>query len=117
MPAITNELSKSKTSASSANQLLIALVQDFAMDESTGQALTSILTTRPFSSDDNAQERPTPSNAQALLGQLLQQVLDYVMSDWADGSFLAMAEGGTLLNGTAETTKFLGARLEEQRKK
>ena len=117
MPAISTELSKSKTSASSANQLLIALIQDFAVEESICQALTSILTTRPISSDDNAQEKPTPSNAQALLGQLLQQVLNYVMSDWANGYFLAMAEGGTLLNGTVETTKVLGARLEERKKK
>ena len=116
MPAITTELSKSKTSASSANDLLIALVQDFAMDESKGQVLISILTTKPISSDDNAQERPMLSNAQALLGQLLQQVLDHVMSDWANGYFLAMAEGGTLLNGPVETTRFLGARLEEQKK-
>ena len=117
MPAITTELSKSKTSASSANQLLIALVQDFAMDESKGQALTSILTTKPISSDENVQRKPTLSNAQALLGQLLQQVLEYVMSDWANGYFLAMAEGGALLNGPVETTKYLGARLEEQKKK
>ena len=117
MPAITDELSKSKTSASSTNQLLIALVKDFALDEYTGQALTSILTARQISSDENAQEVPTLSNAQALLGQLLQGVLDYVMSDWADGYFLAMAEGGALLNATVETTKFLTARLEEQKKK
>lgn len=116
MPAITNELSKSETSASSAKNLLVALLQDFATDNSTRQALTSILTTRPISSDDTAQESPTLSNAQALLGQLLQRVLDYVMSDWSDGYFLAMADEGILLNGT-ETTKFLTARLEEQKRK
>lgn len=83
------------------------------MDEITSQALISILTTKPFSADESAQEVPTLSNAQALLGQLLQRLLDYVMSDWADGSFLSLAEGGNLLNGTVETTKFLTARLEE----
>ena len=79
MPAITNELSKSKSgtlSTGATNQLLIALVQDFAADEFTSQALTSILTTRPISNDDNAQEILTLSNAQVLLGQLLQQVMD-----------------------------------------
>ena len=116
MPAITNELSNSETSASSAKNLLVALLQDFATDSSTRQALTSILTTRPISSDDTAQESPTLSNAQALLGQLLQRVLDYVMSDWSDGYFLAMAEGGIMLNET-ETTKFLSGRLEEQKRR
>ena len=117
MPAITDELSRSKTSASSTNQLLIALIQDFAMEESNSQTLTSMLKARPISSDESAQEVPTLSNAQALLGQLLQEVLDYVMSDWADGYFLAMAEGGALLNVTVQTTKFLTARLEEQKKR
>ena len=112
MPAITNELSKSKT----VNDLLVALVQNFATEENTSQALTSILTARPISNDDISQERPTLSNAPALLGQLLQQVLDYIMSDWAGGYFLAMAEGGMLLNGPVETTKFLTPRLEEQKK-
>ena len=112
MAAITNELSKSKT----ANDLLIALVQDFATEEITSQALTSILTARPISNDDIAQERPTLSNAQALLGQLLQLVLAYIMSDWAGGYFLAMAEGGTLLKVPVETTKFLTPRLGEQKK-
>lgn len=117
MPAITNELSKPKISASSTNQLLIALVQDYAVDVSTSQALVSILTARPISDDESTQEVPTLSNAQALLGQLLQEVWDYVMSDWAGGYFLAMAEGGALLNGTVETTKILTARLEEQKRK
>ena len=83
------------------------------MDPTTSQALTSILTTRPILDDESAQEVPTANNAQAQLGQLLQKVLDYVMSDWTDGLFLEMAEGGALLNATVETTKFLTARLEE----
>ena len=87
------------------------------MDESNSEALISILKTRPISNDDNAQEILTLENAQALLGQLLQQVLDYVMSDLANGYFLALADGGAMLNGTAETTKFLTPRLEEQKKK
>ena len=113
MPAITNALSKSQT----VNDLLVALVRDFATEENTSQALTSILTASPISNDDISQQRPTLSNAPALLGQLLQQVLDYIMSDWAGGYFLAMAEGGMLLNGPVETTRFLTPRLEEQKKR
>ncbi len=61
--------------------------------------------------------RPTLENAQVLLGQLLQQVVEVVMSDWASGDFEAMAKGGLLLNGTLESTGMLTARLGQQEKR
>ena len=111
------ELSRTKTSALSANHLLAALVQDYAINTSLGQVLVSIITNEPIVSKSYALTRPTLSNAQELLGQLLQQVLDVLTSDWACGDFQAMASGGMLLNATVETTTDLSARLGQQEKK
>lgn len=61
--------------------------------------------------------KPILSNAQELLGQLLQQALEVVTSDWACGDFQTLAEGGMLLNGTLETTEGLDARLRQQEKR
>ncbi|CAD6567269.1 MAG: hypothetical protein ASARMPREDX12_000173 [Alectoria sarmentosa] len=117
LPAITHELSQTKTSALSANNLLIALVQDYAIDASLSQALVSIISKGPLFRNNDASTRPTLSNAQKLLGQLLQQALEVVTSDWACGDFQAMANGGMLLNGTLETTEILDARLGQQESK
>ncbi|CAD6568065.1 MAG: hypothetical protein ASARMPRED_001400 [Alectoria sarmentosa] len=114
LPAITHELSQTKTSALSANNLLIALVQDYAIDASLSQALVSIISKGPLFRNNDASTRPTLSNAQKLLGQLLQKALEVVTSDWACGDFQAMANGGMLLNGTLETTEILDARLGQQ---
>lgn len=113
--AITEQLSNTKTSALSTNNLLAALIQDYAVDTSLGQALISIIKTNPLEYDGSA--RPTLSNAQALLGQLLQQILNVLTSDWTCGDFQAMASGGMLLNGTLETTEGLDVRLGQQRKR
>ena len=115
MTAISAGLSDTKTSALSANHLLVALVQDYGTETSLAQALVSILMSEPIVSQANAPARPTLSNAQDLLGQLLQQVLGVLMSDWASGDFLTMAGEGMLLNGTSETAKFLDARLAEEK--
>ena len=88
-------------------------MQDYAVDTSLGQILVSVLTNEPIVSQSNAAARPTLSNAQELLGQLLQQVLEVLTSDWACGDFQTMASGGMLLNATVETTSFLKARLEQ----
>ena len=116
MPAITTELSRTKTSALSANHLLAALIQDFAPDASIKQPFLSIVTTEPIVGEIYASDVPTLSNAQTLLAQVLQQVLDVVMSDWASGDFLTMAKGGTLLNGPVEGTNSLNTRLAEEKK-
>lgn len=92
-------------------------MQDYAIDTSLGQAFVSIITTEPILSKSDALARPTLSNAQELLGQLLQQVLDVLTSDWACGDFQAMASGGLLLNATVETTTMLDARLGQQERK
>lgn len=117
IPAITHELSQTKTSALSANHLLAALVQDYGMDQSLDQTFASIVTTEPIVSKNDAPVRPTLSNAQALLGLLLQQVLDVVMRDWDAGDFQDMAKGGMLLNSSVETTKFLTGRLESSKRR
>ena len=117
LAAISAELSNTKTSALSANHLLAALIQNYAIDAALGQALVSILLNEPIVSNDDAPTRPTLSNAQELLGQLLQQVLEVLTSDWACGDFQAMAEGGMLLNGTMDTTKWLSVRLGQQEKR
>ena len=91
----------------------MALIKDYATDKSLGQALISILTDRPLLSKSVASAKPTLSNAQELLGQLLQQALAVTMSDWACGDFQTMASEGMLLNGTTETRETLDARLGE----
>lgn len=111
------QLSKTKTSALSANNLLVALVQDYAVDTSLAQALISIVTDEPLLSKSYARTKPSLSNAQEFLGQLLQQASEVLMSDWACADFQAMASGGMLLNGTLETTDILDARLGQQKKR
>lgn len=115
LPAIQRQLSNTKTSALSANDLLVALVQDYAVDAALSQALVSIMTNRPLLREDDAPAKPTLANAQGLLGQLLQQALEVLTSDWTCGDFQAMASGGMLLNGTLETTAILGLRLRQQK--
>ena len=117
LPAITAQLSDVKTSALSANDLLVALIKDYATDKSLGQALVSILTNRPLLSKNMASAKPTLSNAQELLAKLLQQALEVTMSDWACGDFQTMASEGMLLNGTTETTETLDTRLRQLDKK
>lgn len=117
LPAITEQLSKTKTSALSANNLLVALVQDYAVDTSLSKAFISVMTSKPLLGQNDAPARPMLSNAQELLGQLLQQTLEVLTSDWACGDFQAMASGGMLLNGTQETTEILDARLGQQEKR
>lgn len=116
LPAITTQLSKTKTSALSANNLLVALVQDYAVDTSRGQAFISVMTNGQLLSKNDGRTRPTLSNAQELLGQLLQQALEVLTSDWSCGDFQTMANGGMLLNGTLETTEILDTRLGQQEK-
>ena len=77
----------------------------------------SIMTSEPLVSKGAASTMPTLSTAQELLGQLLQQALEVLMSDWTCGDFQTMASGGMLLNGTLETTEILDARLEQQEKR
>lgn len=72
---------------------------------------------RPLVDTNDAPAKPTLSNAQALLGQLLQQALEVLTSDWTCGDFQRMASGGMLLNGTLETTEMLDARLGQQEKR
>lgn len=117
LAAISAELSNTKTSALSASHLLGALIQNYAIDRALGQALVTILLNEPIVSDGDAPTRPTLSNAQELLGQLLQQVLQVLTSDWACGDFQAMAERGMLLDGMMDTTKLLNVRLEQQEKR
>ena len=112
--AISAELSNSKTSGLSANHLLVALIQDYATVTTLAQALVSILTSEPILSQAGASARPTLSNVQDLLGELLQQVLEVVLSDWSCGDFLTIAAEGKLLNGTFETAKYLNSRLAQQ---
>lgn len=111
IPAITEQLFRTKTSALSANNLLAGLVQDYAVDTSLGQALTSIIKTRPLLNNNYGSAKPTLSNAQALLGQLLQQALEVLTGDWTSGDFQTMASGGMLLNETLETIEALDVRL------
>ena len=92
-------------------------MQDYTVDQNLSQRLISILTNEPLARKDNARTMPTLSNAQPLLGQLLQQALEVLTSDWACGDFQTMASGGMLLNGTLETTEILDARLGQQEKR
>lgn len=117
LPAITAELFNTKTSALSANNLLVALIQNYAVDTSLSKALVSIITNGPLLDKNDASTKPMLSNAQELLGQLLQQALEVVTSNWACGDFQTMAKGGMLLNGTLETTQVLEARLGQQEKR
>lgn len=79
--------------------------------------MVSILSNEPLLGKNYAAARPMLSNAQELLGQLLQQALEAVTSDWACGDFQTMAKGGMLLNGTLEETQVLEARLGQQEKR
>ena len=72
--------------------------------------------TRPLLNNNDGSAKPTLSNAQALLGLLLQQALDVLTSDWTSGDFQTMASGGMLLNKTLETTEALIVRLGQQGK-
>lgn len=73
--------------------------------------------TRPLLNNNDGSAKPMLSDAQALLGQLLQQSLEVLTSDWTSGDFQTMASGGMLLNGTLETTEILDMRLGQQRKR
>ncbi len=75
------------------------------------------MTDEPLLAKNDAPAKPTLSNAQELLGLLLQQALEVLTSDWACGDFQAMASGGRLLNGTLETTAVLASRLGQQEKR
>ena len=75
------------------------------------------MTNEPLLDGNDVRTRPMLSNAQLLLGQLLQQALEVLVSDWACGDFQVMASGGMLLNGTVEDTEILGAKLEQQEKR
>ena len=116
--AISAELQKSVTNADSANSLLAALIQDFAIDQYPSKALSSIVTSQPLLSKSKATTtKITLPKVQQLLGQLLQQVLEFIMSDWESGAFLTMADGGMLLNGTAAPITLLEERLAMQEKR
>ena len=65
--------------------------------------ISVVITNGSLLGSSGAQRPNTLSNAQSLLGSLLQQVLGIVLSDWDSGAFLALASGGMLLNATGET--------------
>lgn len=117
LPAITAQLSETKTSGLSANNLLVALIKEYAVDASLSQAFVSVMKDGPLLGNNDSLARPTLSNAQELLGQLLQQALEVLTSDWACGDFSAMASEGMLLNGTLEKTDVLASRLWQQEKR
>ena len=110
IPAITKQLQSPKTSARSTSTLLIALMQQYAINRSLSTSLTSIIEESSFSSSDAV---PTLQNAQTLLGQVLQSILDTVMSDWSSGDFTFLSDDGMLLNNTGETAQTLTMRLSQ----